>query len=74
VKYVAREMSLDGNTFNAGRSVERVPNVTEYQFGGGLRFERMALEYRAVTRSREYRTGPGHHTYSTMSAAIDGWR
>jgi hypothetical protein len=72
--YVARDMSLDGNTFNAERSVERVSDVREYQFGGGLRFERVALEYRAVTRSREYRTGPGHHTYSTMIATFDGWR
>ena len=73
-EYVAHDMSLDGNTIDATRSVERVAGVTEYQFGGGFRFERLALEYRAVTRSREYHTGPPRHTYSTMMATLDTWR
>lgn len=74
LEYVARDMSLDGTLFHSGRHVERVPGVREYQFGAGLRLHRLRLEYRAVTRSQEYATGPGHHTYSTMSAAIDPGR
>ncbi|MFN8570709.1 MAG: lipid A deacylase LpxR family protein [Gemmatimonadaceae bacterium] len=71
LEYVARDMSLDGTLLRSGRHVDRVPAVREYQFGAGLRLHRLRLEYRAVTRSQEYETGPGHHTYSTMSAVID---
>jgi hypothetical protein len=70
--YVARDMSLDGTLVNPSRFVKRVPGVREYEFGGGLRIQRLLLEYRAVTRSREYTTGPSHHTYSTMFASIGG--
>jgi lipid A 3-O-deacylase len=70
--YVARDMSLDGTLMHPSRFVTRVPGVREYEFGGGLRIQRLVLEYRAVTRTREYTTGPRHHTYSTMFASIGG--
>lgn len=69
-EYVARDMSLDGTLRNRERHVERVPTVREYQFGAGLRFRQLQLEYRAITRTQEYETGPGHHTYSTMFASL----
>ncbi|MBV6520665.1 MAG: hypothetical protein MNPFHGCM_00783 [Gemmatimonadaceae bacterium] len=70
VAYVARDMSLDGTLLHPERRVERVPAVGEYQFGVGMRIRQLQLEYRAVTRTREYATGPGHHTYSTMLAIL----
>lgn len=70
LEYVARDMSLDGTLLRSGRHVDRVPTVREYQFGAGVRVLRLQLEYRAVTRTQEYLTGPGHHTYSTMSASL----
>ncbi len=69
--YVARNISLDGTTLNAVRHVQRVPGVFEYEFGAGLRLRRLLLTYRAVTRTREYLTGPAHHTYGSMAAGID---
>jgi hypothetical protein len=69
-EYVARDMSLDGTLLHRARHVERVPGVREYQFGFGVRFRQLQLEYRASTRSREYASGPGHHTYSTMFASL----
>lgn len=69
-EYVARDMSLDGTLLNRDRHVDRVPGVREYQFGVGLRIRQLQLEYRAVTRTQEYQTGPGHHTYSTMFASL----
>src|SRR6185503_824962 len=65
-EYVARDMSLDGTMVNPTRRVERVPGVSQYEFGAGWRVRSITLEYRAVTRSREYRSGPGHHTYGSM--------
>ena len=69
-EYVARDMSLDGTLFHRGRHVDRVPAVREYQVGFGVRLRQLQLEYRAVTRTQEYQTGPGHHTYSTMFASL----
>jgi lipid A 3-O-deacylase len=70
-QYVAHNISLDGSTLNADRHVSRVPGVFEYEFGAGLRLARVTLTYRAVTRTREYATGPAHHTYGSMAAGID---
>lgn len=69
-EYVARDMSLDGTLAHPGRRVERVPGVAQYEFGAGFRLRGITLEYRAVTRSREYRSGPAHHTYSSMIASV----
>jgi hypothetical protein len=69
-EYVARDMSLDGTLVNPSRRVERVPGVLQYELAGGLRVHGVTLEYRAVTRSREYRSGPGHHTYSSMIVSL----
>lgn len=68
--YVARDMSLDGTLQDPQRSVERVPRVGQYEFGAGVRVHFVNLEYRAVTTSREYLTGPGHHTYSSMIVSL----
>src|SRR5688500_14878749 len=70
VQYVARDMSLDGTWRDPERHVTRVPGVRQYEFGAGLRVHWLSLEYRAVTTSREYRTGPAHHTYSSMIASV----
>jgi hypothetical protein len=69
-EYVARDMSLDGTLVTPTRRVERVPGVSEYTLAAGLRIRGVMLEYRAVTRSREYRSGPGHHTYSSMIVSL----
>jgi lipid A 3-O-deacylase len=69
--FVARDISLDGNTINRDRRVDRVPAVAEVELGGGLRLWQLRLEYRAVTRGKEYRTGPDRHTYSAMIASLD---
>jgi hypothetical protein len=72
-EYVARDMSLDGTLRRPSRHVDRTPGVLQYEIGAGFRWQGVLLEYRAVTRSREYRTGPGHHAYSTMSVALVPW-
>lgn len=69
--YVARNMSLDGTWRAPVRRVERIAGVREFELAGGLRVREVTIGYRAVTRTREYRTGPARHTYGSM---IVGYR
>jgi hypothetical protein len=66
VEGVAYDFSLDGTLRNPDRRVARVGRVNEYEVGTGLRMHRFTVGWRAVTRSREYQSGPGRHTFSSM--------
>jgi hypothetical protein len=68
---VAHNITLDGNTLGADRSVDRVPWLGEYMLGVGTRLQDLVVEWRAVTRSREYRTGQPAHAYSTIFASYE---
>jgi hypothetical protein len=68
---VAHNITLDGNTLGADRKVDRVPLVGEYTVGIGARIHGFVAEWRAVTRTREYRTGPIAHTYSQILASYE---
>jgi lipid A 3-O-deacylase len=70
LEYVARDMSLDGTLRTPQRRVERVAGVRQHSLGIGLRVRAVELGWRAVTRSREYRTGPAHHMFSAMTAGL----
>ena len=71
-EYVAHDFSLDGTLFSAPtRHVTRVPTVSEYEFGTDIRLHRLRVGWRAVTRSREYATGPSRHVYSQMYSGIE---
>jgi len=68
---VGHNITLDGNTLGATRRVDRVPLVGEYSVGLGGRYRGFVAEWRAVTRSREYTTGPMEHAYSTLFASYE---
>ena len=68
---VARNITLDGNTVNADRRVDRTPLVGEYAIGIGGRAHGFVAEWRAVTRTREYRTGPSTHAHSVLFAGYE---
>lgn len=70
---VAHDFSLDG-ALGGGRHVTRVPGVREYTFGAGLRMHRLLLQWEATTRTRQYTTGPLHHTFSGMTATWEFYR
>lgn len=72
--WVARDFSLDGSALGDDRRVDRVAGVREYAFGAGLRMHRLLLTWEATTRSRQYTTGPLHHTFSSMSASWEFYR
>lgn len=69
-EYVARDMSLDGTLRHPARRVDRIPGVYRYELGVGMRVRALTLEYRAVTRSREYDTGPAHHAFSSVVMSL----
>jgi lipid A 3-O-deacylase len=68
---VARNITLDGNTLGADRSVDRTPFVGEYSIGIGGRIRGVVAEWRAITRSREYTTGPSAHAYSALFVSYE---
>jgi len=63
---VARDIFLDGSTFRRGIRVDRRPFVWQYEVGGGARYRSFTVEYRAVTRAREYTAQEGPHTVSAI--------
>ena len=68
---VARNISLDGNTVHPERAVDREVVVGEHTVGIGLRWKRVTLSWRAVTRGREYESGPKHHSYGIMQGGVE---
>ncbi len=68
---VARDLFLDGTVFRPSMRVQRAGLLAEWEWGGGLRLRRFCLEYRAVTRTREYASGPRSHTFGSVAAS---WR
>jgi hypothetical protein len=60
---VARDLFLDGSTFQQSVRVDRTAVVSAWERGIGIRLGRVGLEYRAVTQSREYKTGPVSHSF-----------
>ncbi len=71
---IAYELFLDGSTTAPALHVEKEPTVLQYEFGAGAQLGRFEVEYRAITRQREYTTGPPQHAYSTLSVGIrPGW-
>lgn len=68
---VARNLFLDGNSFENSRSVEKENFVGEVSLGGALDFERFRLSFVHVIRSREYKTQPGFDQFGTLSLAVN---
>jgi hypothetical protein len=67
---VITELFLDQETTSPGLRVEKVPFVTEYELGGGVRIQALRFEFRGVTRSREYLTGPPQRSYGVLTAGM----
>lgn len=66
---VAQDLFLDGSTFQHSISVTREPIIGSWERGVGVRLARLGFEYRAVTQSRDYRTGPVTHPFGTISVS-----
>jgi hypothetical protein len=53
---VARNLFLDGNTFESSRSVRKMNLVGDVTFGAAVTFDSFRLAFTRVIRSREYKT------------------
>jgi hypothetical protein len=62
---------LDGTMFQQSVRVKHAGILAEWEWGGGVHVRQFCLEYRAVTRSREYASGPRSHTFGSVAAS---WR
>ncbi len=70
-EWVLRDLFLDGNTFRDGPRVDRTPTVGQLELGGGVRLGSVGLEYRAISRTRSYRTEPTGHQYGSFEVTIN---
>jgi lipid A 3-O-deacylase len=50
----------------------RLPFVGEASAGAGWRFNHFAVEYRYISRGREYRAEPGRHAYGALALSVVG--
>ncbi|MDP9176433.1 MAG: lipid A deacylase LpxR family protein [Gemmatimonadota bacterium] len=66
-KWVARDLLLEGNTKWTHGLVTKRPFVFESTWGLGAGVGSYAVEYRAVSRSRDYLTGPSWHRWGSIS-------
>jgi hypothetical protein len=55
---IARNLFLDGNTFEDSCNVKKLNLVYDYDFGAAITFNAMRLSYTYVIRSREFSTQP----------------
>jgi hypothetical protein len=69
-RYVARNIFLDGNTFEASHRVDRVPWVADLQYGAVLTWGDLRLSFTDVRRSREFE---GQREDSEFGAVTLSW-
>jgi lipid A 3-O-deacylase len=67
---VARNIFLDGNTFQTGPRVGHEPFVGSGEIGLQLRYHVLSLTYRAVSDSRAYTGGPQWHPWASIVAGV----
>jgi lipid A 3-O-deacylase len=67
---VARNLFLDGNTFERGPRVGHEPFVGTGDLGVEVRYRAISLEYRAVNQTRAYAAGPKWHPWASMVGRV----
>jgi hypothetical protein len=68
---VARNLFLDGNSFQPSRSVPKEILVGDVSAGAALAFKRFRLSFMHVFRSREYRTQNGFDEFGTLALSLN---
>jgi lipid A 3-O-deacylase len=67
---VARNLFLDGNTFQDSRSVKKLNLVYDYDLGAAVTFNALRLSYTYVIRSREYKTQPDVSKFGALALSF----
>ncbi len=67
---VARDLFLDGNTFQAGNRVTRIPFVGEAQMGVGARWRSVGVRYLFSYTTNQFREHPDAHRYGSFAISF----
>lgn len=67
---VARNLFLDGNTFEDSASVERNPLVADFQTGFSLSAGAVRLAYTYVWRTEEFKTQPTRQDFGALALSV----
>ena len=67
---IARNLFLDGNTFQTSRSVKKLDLVYDYDLGAAITFRTIRLSYTYVIRSREYKTQPAMSKFGALALSF----
>ena len=67
---VARNLFLDGNTFESSRSVSKMNLVGDLTFGAALTFDSFRLSFTHVIRSREYKTQQSQDQFGAVDLTV----
>jgi len=67
---VARDIFLDGNTFQDSHRVDKEPLVGEFQFGLAMLVGRARLSYTHILRSREFEGQDEAHQFGAVSISV----
>ena len=67
---VARNIFLDGNTFETSRSVKKFNLVYDYDIGAAITFNAVRLSYTYVIRSREFKTQPKMSKFGALALSF----
>lgn len=70
-RLVARNITLDGNTFKDSHSVDREEEVADFHVGCGLRYKRISLEYRLTYRTDEFEEQDKQTKFGSIALRID---
>jgi hypothetical protein len=68
-RLVARNIFLDGNTFEESHSVDKKIAVGDIQAGAAIQYRRMRLTYTQTWRSKEYDSQDQADSFGAMSAS-----
>ncbi len=67
VRAIARNLFLDGNTFERSRHVTKDPFVGDLSLGAAVAIDGMRLSFTHVFRTREYKTQPHSDQFGAIS-------
>lgn len=71
MRAVARNIFLDGNTFQNSRSVTKEPLVGDFQWGFVTVLSGVRLTYTHVVRTREFKTQSGNDQFGAFSVSME---
>jgi hypothetical protein len=68
---VARNIFLDGNTFDDSHSVEKESFISDFSFGVGAHIDSLELRYSRVRRSEEFVGQDGSQHFGSLTLSVE---